>query len=226
MKRLSVLILSLFLCFFSNAQTEISGVINDYALVSAHDYSECFNQITVDDATAFQADDQVLLIQMRDAQMDESNTSAFGNISDIGKTGLYEINEIDSIDGNNIFLKYQTIQGLFTPTGILQMIRMPVYDDALVTETLTADSWDGNKGGVLAFQVDGQLILDADIDVSGKGLRGGIATTASSNNCSWLTQQNDYFYNTSSWRGSAKGEGIVNFIAGKEHGKEIGRAHV
>ena len=39
------------------------------------------------------------------------------------------------------------------------------------------------------------------------------------NNCSWINQQNDYFYNLNNWRAAEKGEGAAGFISGKEAGK-------
>ena len=96
---------------------------------------------------------------------------------------------------------------------------MPNYEDANVANTLTANAWNGETGGVLALKISGQLLLSANIDVSGLGFRGGETQTASNNNCTWLFQQNDYFYEFGNWRGSAKGEGVASFILEKEFGK-------
>jgi len=74
-------------------------------------------------------------------------------------------------------------------------------------------------GGVLALKISGQLLMNANIDVSGLGFRGGATQTATNNNCTWLFQQNDYFYDFGNWRGAAKGEGIAPIILDKEFGK-------
>jgi PKD repeat protein len=209
-----------FLMFFYVAlfgQTEISGVINNYTEVIAID-GNCSSQITVDDASLYQVDEKVIIIQMQGAEIDESNTGSFGNVTMMNSAGFYEINEIDSIDGQNVFMKYQLVNA-YDIEGKVQMISMPVYNNAEIVSTLTASAWDGNKGGVLALEVEGQLFMNAPIDVSGLGFRGGIAQTASSNNCTWLAQQENYFYEISNWRGAPKGEGIAEIILDKESGR-------
>jgi len=218
MKKICVLFYFLFFSFLLTAQTDLSGIINDYTVVTNILGDECESKVTVNDASAFLIGDQVVIIQMQGAQIDESNSASFGDVNTINGAGLYEINEIDSIIGNDVYLKYQ-LENTYEVLGKVQLIRMPVYDNAEVVDTLTANAWDGNTGGVLAFQVDGQLLMNEVIDVSGLGFRGGIAQTAASNNCTWLVQQNDFFYELSNWRGSAKGEGIAAYILNKEAGK-------
>lgn len=51
---------------------------------------------------------------------------------------------------------------------------MPEYADANVTTTLTSAEWNGSTGGILVLQAD-LLTLNANLDVSGKGFRGGNA---------------------------------------------------
>ena len=59
--------------------------INRYAAVLAFDI--CTNTITVSDAAEFKAGDTVLMIQMKGAVIDTSNTPAFGTILDYGNAG-------------------------------------------------------------------------------------------------------------------------------------------
>ena len=214
----SVLILFLFIIPLLPAQTQISEVINDYTSVTSIFTDTCIVHLSVTDATPFQVGEKVVLIQMQGAQINESNSSDFGTISNLNGAGLYEINEIESVSGNNIFLAFQLVNN-YDVNGNVQLVSMPVYDNAKVTDTLTATAWDGNKGGVLALQVEGQLFMEGMIDVSGLGFRGGIAQTAATNNCTWLIQQDDYFYDSGNWRGAAKGEGIAENIFDKEYGK-------
>ena len=83
-----------------------------------------------------------------------------------------------------IYLKYQN-EHEYDINGSVQLITMPNYGDANVVNTLTADAWNGETGGVLALKVSGQLLLGSNIDVSGLGFRGGETQTASNNNCTW-----------------------------------------
>ena len=59
---------------------------------------------------------------------------------------------------------------------MVQMVRVPYYNNVTVKTTLTSQPWDDpsnpNTGGVVAFIVGRSLKLNADIDVSGKGFKG------------------------------------------------------
>ncbi|MFK7775318.1 MAG: PKD domain-containing protein [Saprospiraceae bacterium] len=213
---------ALFLVFLAafqlNAQVQLSGIINQYSKVTVIENEACQNKITVSDIAPFDEGQLVVLIQMQGANIDESNSSNFGDIQNLNNAGFYEINEIVSIDGFDVYLKYQS-QYDYDISGKVQLISMPNYEDANVTNTLTADAWNGETGGVLALKISGQLLMSSNIDVTGLGFRGGETQTASNNNCSWLFQQNDYFYEFGNWRGAAKGEGVASFILEKEFGK-------
>lgn len=218
MNRLLVLFFPIFLAFSLNAQVQLSGIINQYSKVTVIENEDCQNKITVTDIAPFDEGQLVVLIQMQGANIDESNSSDFGDILQLNNAGFYEINEIVSIDGFDIYLKYQN-QHDYDITGKVQLISMPSYEDANVANNLTAEAWNGETGGVLALNISGQLLMNGNIDVSGLGFRGGEIQTASNNNCTWLFQQNDYYYDFGNWRGAAKGEGIASFILEKEFGK-------
>ncbi len=197
------------------SQTPLLGIINQYASVISID--TCESKITVDNASNFEIDDEVLLMQMKGAVINQSNSSDFGEIENLGSAGLFEKNEIVAIAGNVITLKFLLINE-YDVTGAVQLVSFPVYDNVVITDTLKAMSWDGSKGGVIAMQVLENLILEAPVDVSGKGFRGGSANSLPSD-CNFLTSADDYHYDISSWRGSPKGEGIAALIAGKEQGR-------
>ena len=60
-------------------------IINYYTAVLAFDI--CTNSITVADASLYNPGDTVLMIQMKGAVIDTSNTPAFGTILDYGNAG-------------------------------------------------------------------------------------------------------------------------------------------
>lgn len=218
MNKLLALFFTLLIFNQLNGQVELSGVINQYSKVLNIESDNCQNKITVADVSPFDEGQFVVLIQMQGATINESNSSSFGDIQELNNAGFYEINEVISVNGTGIYLKYQN-QHDYDIDGNVQLITMPNFGDVNVTNTLTADSWNGEIGGVLALRVTGQLLLNSNIDVSGLGFRGGETQTSSNNNCTWLFQQNDYFYGFGNWRGSAKGEGIAPIILDKEFGK-------
>ncbi len=199
----------------SFSQTQLSDIINHYTKILEIDF--CTGKTTVTGVTGFQEGDRVIVLQMQGALINETNSASFGNISDIQTAGFYEIHTIDSISGNEIFFENTFLQELDV-NGSLQIVSYPAFADAVVTSTLTAQPWDGSTGGVLAFEVSGQLTLEADIDVSGIGFRGGAINVVTSD-CTFLTNADAYFYALTNWRGAPKGEGVAKILPGKEQGR-------
>ena len=154
----------------SDAQTSISGVINHYAKCIS--FSVTSNSIVVDNASFFHKNDTVFVIQMKGAEINLNNTNNFGEIINLNNTGSFEFNMIDSVNipTNTLYFKCNLIN---TYNEFTQVVRVPNYTNAQVNGTLTAKDWDGSSGGILVFIDHGQLKLNADIDVTGKGFRGG-----------------------------------------------------
>ncbi len=215
-------VLSLFLLFttfITNAQTNrdsIKGVINRYAQVTAFDV--CDARLTVSDTTGFSKGTRLIFCQMNGAAINSSNTSNFGNIDDLRDVGKYEVNFVDSVAANTIFL------GLYLKneysTGVaIQIVTYPFFANAVVTDTLRAKPWNGQSGGIIAFEAT-NLTLNAPIIASETGFRGGAVKAYAS--CDALEFYNSYYYDintTSKQNGAPKGEGIAAIIPGKECGR-------
>lgn len=208
----TIAFLGLALPLFSQAQ--ISGIVNDYTAVIA--IEPCAGKITVDNAAAFTAGDLVVLIQIKGATINTSNSGSFGNIEEMNGAGLYEKNEILSVIGNDVYLKKELLNA-YDPMNFVQLIRYTKYDNAEIVGTLKAKPWDGQSGGILVLEAN-NIDLEANIDVSGLGYRGAEKMEVNSN-CSFLTNADAYHYSISDWKGSPKGEGISVLVSGKEHGR-------
>jgi gliding motility-associated-like protein len=178
-----------------------SAIINDYTEVISLD--PCKNILNVGNATAYNVGDTVLLIQMKGAVIDSTNTAAFGTITDYKSAGNYEYNYVKSKTGNQIELKNKILRTYEIPTGKVQLIRVPYYQNYATTSTLTCLPWNGTVGGVLVFNVANTLTLNNDVDVSGKGFVGGIYEQQPSS-CAEI----GFFYNQTSTKGAYKGESI------------------
>jgi gliding motility-associated-like protein len=193
----------------------IEEIINLYTPVLAFD--PCKNQLTVENANGYNVGDTVLMIQMKGAVIDSSNTAAFGTVTDYKSAGNYEFNYILAKTGNLVTLKNKLLRTYEIPAGKVQLIRVPYYNNIIVSNTLTCDPWDGSKGGVLVFNVKDTVTLNAGINVKGKGFRGGSISNNPDGACG--TGSPDYFYPLtqpgSSWNagGAEKGEGIANFLS-------------
>ena len=192
--------------------TGISGIINDYTPVI--DFNSCKNLMTVEDASAYNTGDTVLIIQMKGAVIDSTNTSNFGTITDYKNAGNYEFNYVKSKSGNVIELRNVLLRQYGVPDGKVQLIRVPYYQNAVVTNTLTCLPWDGRKGGVLVLNSQNGITLNANIDVSEKGFGTGSPIVNSQHPCN----ERQYFYNSPA-NGGEKAEGIADISLQKKYGK-------
>jgi Secretion system C-terminal sorting domain len=209
----------------TEAQTNISGIINTYykatAIVSGIISGNSYSGITLQNITGLSKDDRVMIIQMKGAVIDETNSASFGNITSIGNAGKYEFSSICGFLNNTIVLSNQLLNTY--DAALLQVVRVPVYQDANVVGTLQPQAWDPvtGTGGVLALEVTGTLTLNADIDASGTGFKGGALINM--NGSCFFFGATKYFYSasdaTNSENGAKKGEGIAAYILSKEFGR-------
>jgi PKD repeat protein len=217
----------LFLLFSANTLTaqsvSLSGVVNTYHTVLAFDPS-CPLAIRLD-KNDLQVGQKILIYQAQGAQINTSNNSSFGVIANLNGAGYYEMITLSTNEGNGWY-RTQSPMGaadtLTAPAAGLQAITLPrVLQDAVVTDTIFAKPYDTatGLGGVIALDVPGKLTLLAPIWADGTGFQGGTGISNQNNNCSWLTNNNDWLYPVGSWRGAQKGEGIAKISAGAECGR-------
>lgn len=212
----STLIIVLFFSTFSQAQV-IGGIINKYSSVQSID--TCLTTLSAKDARLFQVGERILIMQMSGASIQSGNNEFFGVILNMRNVGRYEINEIDSIAGTTIYLKYGFVNQYLPSSGVVQIVSFPKYTNVAVNDTVRAKPWDGETGGIVAFEA-GSVTLNAPILANGMGYRGGIGK--SYNKCEASGIYNDYAYSlnsTSADNGGQKGEGIALYIGDRECGK-------
>lgn len=179
-----------------NAQS-IGGIVNIYTAVT----NMTTNSVTVSSAAGFAVGDRVLLIQMKGATINQTNTASFGQIANLGSAGNFEFTNIASIAGNNITFVANLCKS-FSVAGKVQLIKVPVYNQATINAVVTAPSWNGSTGGVVAIEATTSLTFNNIIDVSGKGFIGGAVTTGGFS-C------NDPNYASPGASAGKKGEGIA-----------------
>jgi gliding motility-associated-like protein len=191
----------------------ISGIINNYTPVLS--FQPCTNVLTVEDGSAFNTGDTVLLIQMKGAVIDSSNTPSFGSITNIKNAGNYEFNYVKSKTGNQIELLNNLTRPYDFIDGKIQLVRVPYFSSVTVNNILTCLPWDGRKGGILVLNVQDNVNLTSTIDVSGKGFKGGQPLFGTNVHCN----KTDYFYPPSNNEGGQKGEGISIVSLNKLYGR-------
>ncbi len=194
---------------------DISAIINTYHSVSDIDY--CRN-VVIASSNDLEIGTDIIIVQIQGANVEARNTSEFGTVTDLGSTGLYEKATIKSINQDSIFLE-NSLLNTYDLEQQVQIISYPKYENAIVTDVLKAKNWDGITGGILAFQVSNTLTLNAPIDVTGQGFRGGSNPAPQGNCTGGLNNAGRYAYALGDWRGAPKGEGIAVSIGGSEGGR-------
>ena len=175
----------------------IGGVVNIYTAVT----NITPNSVTVTSSTGFSVGDRVLLIQMKGATINQTNTASFGQVVAMGSAGNFEFTNIASINGNTMAFVSNLCKA-FSIAGKVQLIRVPVYSQAIINSSVTASPWNGTTGGVVAIEATNSVTFNNSIDVSGKGFIGG-AVTAGFFAC------NDPNYANPGTSAGKKGEGIA-----------------
>lgn len=181
----------------SHAQS-ISGIVNQYVAVTAVN----LNSVNVTSSQGFSVGDKVLLIQMKGATISSTNNASFGQIQNYGDAGNFEFTNIAAINGSSITF-VQNLCKTFTVSGLVQLIKVPVYNQAIVTGTITSQPWNGTVGGVVAIEATASITLNANIDVQGQGFLGGTWTNG------FFACGDPNFANSGNSAGK-KGEGIVS----------------
>ncbi|NJN35202.1 MAG: PKD domain-containing protein [Saprospiraceae bacterium] len=223
--RNSLSVLTLILCFpiLVFSQTSVSGIINQYAAVTAFD--TCEMSVSVTNPEFFKKNDRIFLFQAGGAIIASSNDDRFGDVTDMRSAGKFELNEIDSVGGGRLFLRFK-FKNNYEISGGLQVISFPKYDNLVVSDTLKAKAWDGKSGGIIAFEAT-ILTLNAPISATGVGFRGGAVkrcpTCRGGPGGFGAKSYREFFYDWNTGDeddcGGQKGEGISPYIGGKDAGR-------
>jgi len=218
--RAAFIIFAAFFACASQAQTSISGVINSYyRVIEVIPAKSC---VRVDNPAGLALNDIIAIFQMKGATVITTNNTTYGSVSSLENAGNYELGTVCTVRGDSVFL-FKTLAQSYTVADKVQLVRIPQYVNAVVSDTLKAAAWDSasGKGGVLALFVSGNLTLNAPIYASGSGYRGG-AFVISSSSCSNFFAADNYAYdptNTSPQDGAWKGESVASLTNANNGGK-------
>jgi uncharacterized repeat protein (TIGR01451 family) len=209
-----------------------SGIINTYYRVSVSAASGATSialGASRGASAAINPGDLLLVIQAHDAEVNTTNDSSYGDgiagglgqgTSNFKSAGRYEfVRATNSVPttGGTLTLVGANGGGLtrsyfYNPpsdTGYrqtFQVIRVPQYDEATISGTVTAASWNGATGGVVVMDVARRLTFSGGtITASALGFRGGggrVLTGGTGSNA-------DYATSASNGANGSKGEGIV-----------------
>jgi hypothetical protein len=213
--------ISLALLSFSFGVVLHSQVVNAYAKVTAI-AGTTFTLSNVNQTNhTFIVGEYVVVMQMQGDVIgaNTNNDAAFGNLSSVGSTGLFEIKQITAINGNSTLgfssatptsLTVISLNNTYSTVAnaslqIISFRRMSATNYA-TTGNITALDWDGNVGGVVAIEVPGTLTLNHSITANAAGFRGG--TVSNNNGGPQCVAANTTRYRENTNTLGFKGEGI------------------
>jgi gliding motility-associated-like protein len=206
---LSMLFLTALAVSIYSQDKKISNIINIYKRVEAIGATPHDN-VTLNDVSGILVGDTVLMIQMKGAVINVPEDGNFGSYKDlVGTPGLSEFLIVESVNSGTRKVVFTTIiLNSFNVAGMVQLVKVPYYNSATVTSILTCQPWDSTSrtGGVLAIIIGSTLVLDANIDVSGKGFKGGKTSEGLGSCISSGSGLNDFGYPESSNKSGYKGE--------------------
>ena len=154
------------------SQTNISGIVNSYHKVIGVNYAQ--SGLKLDAVSGIAVNDRVMIIQMKGATVNTSNTSSFGSVSSLNQAGNYELATVCDVRSDSVYL-LQKLLNTYSVADKVQLVKIPRYVSANITGALEAAVWDSasGKGGVLAIIVSETLTLNAPVSASAKGFKGG-----------------------------------------------------
>jgi len=203
----------------ASSQTPISGVVNDYYSVT--EVINAQSCVRLSGTSGLAMGDRALLIQMKGAAINTASSSTFGDTTGLAAAGNYELVTICNVSGDTAFFIFQLLNQ-YSVTGKVQLVRIPTYASAMVTDTLKAAPWNNTSGtgGVLALFVEDELTLNAPISADSMGFRGGAYKTSTST-CSNFPGSTAYIYNPANalQNGAYKGEGVAEVAATQNGGR-------
>jgi hypothetical protein len=218
-KKATIILLAL------TATVRISAQVNAYARVTSIS-STTLNVTSVNETYAtFSSGTQVIVMQMQDNVIgsNTSNNSSFGDLSTLASAGMYEVAIISSVTRSAGVATQIIINSPLANTyntgsnSSVQVISYPILgtNGFTTTQDITAVSWNGSVGGVIAFKVNGTLTLNHNILADAAGFRGGTLNGGDADNCN----STDY-RNVADEDFGNKGESIykatnANYVAGR-----------
>lgn len=205
-----------FFCFASKSQ-----IVNAYAKIVNIDASQTtFTVNNVNQSShTFTVGGKVIIMQMQDDAIgtNTTNASSFGNVGSIQSAGLYEIGIIASrmpATGTPTSIVLSSPLSNSFNTGPNSSVQIITFRDMGANYTTTANitglAWNGNVGGVIAFETSNTLTLNHSVIADGIGFSGGIRSNNNGGPVCAAGNSTVYISNNANYGG--KGEGIYKSL--------------
>ena len=177
--------------------------------------------------TQIKGGDILLVIQMQGAEINSTNTNSYGDGTGTGRgylnNGLFLAGTMEfataantvPLTGGTLNLQKALVHSYQSSAYVnggdgqytFQVLRVPLYYDIKMANTITAPAWTGAAGGMMVIAATDDVNLNGQIiDASGKGFRGGGGTPQ---NGAGSGANTDYVTLGAAGANGSKGEGIA-----------------
>ncbi|MGE5479243.1 MAG: DUF1573 domain-containing protein [Chloroflexota bacterium] len=202
----------------------LHGVINKFLPVATVD--DCGVTLRFFNPRFDLVGEKALLIQLRGALIDTTNTPTFGSILSYGNCGNFEVVTIESVDDLHVKFRNKIINQYSPEAGSVQLVTIPQYSNAVIdslagTHNFSVERIDFggplfySTGGIIALEVKGTLSFQGDIHGEGIGFTSSLLGGDSALECT-----------DANWRGidtpatsAGKGMGIAELIRLDRYGR-------
>ena len=166
---------------FTPVCTFDSGTITEdfYEVAAINDT----NSVIVFGSTSLNEGDVVLLIQMQDGTINTATNNNYGGGDGTGRgyissgaAGEYEFHVVSTIAGVDdttvTFEQDMNVTFSVSASARVQLITIPYCGTSIISSDISVIPWNGETGGVIALLTH-EIVIDGNINVKGKGFRGG-----------------------------------------------------
>jgi Secretion system C-terminal sorting domain len=206
-------------CFPSFSQTtNISGIVNSYYQVI--EVIPAKAAVRLSSVSGISPHSHAMIIQMKGATINTSNTASFGDTTSLNGAGDYEIGIICAVIDDTVFMVHDLLN-TYDISSKVQLVQFGEYVSANITDTLKATPWNNatGTGGVIALFVEDTLTFNAPVYATASGYSGG-AFVLSNGTCS--NGITNYYYpgaSTNPQNGAYKGEGVADVATSQNGGR-------
>ncbi len=202
----------------------ISSIANHYLAVDSV-LADRVRIVETSELSYFAPGDKILIIQMTGAELNDADDAGWENFktkntrvhktyNNVGKFEILQLDEVVESEGDQYVVFTDDLSNTYDEGEKIQLVRFVEGETVTVTGTVTAQDWDGTTGGIVAVIGLDSIKLNADIDVSNRGFRGGALpsenyTGGCRQNISVDIVDTLYFLPTELNRSGNKGEGII-----------------
>ena len=139
----------------------------------------------------------------------------WGEVTNYNNAGKFELAEVKSVSGANTINLMCPLVRSYTASGHVQIVRIPRFSNLTLNSntSIVPTLWNGNSGGIVALEINGNLVFNtaSKISATGAGFRGGQTEDFTLGAPPGNVNDIGFCASYVSTQGAEKGEGIAGF---------------